>query len=229
MLTELRVEIETGPLASELAAAANDAARAAILNDKRLTTVKPTEMVNARILMSRIGAIEGAAFLDALEAAKDAVPAIKWALDFLRSEGGINVGDPVTRGMLDFLSSAQGGSIVTAQQRDDIKALANEAKSRADILFQRDVTAEEVTRAMKDWQVTFTPHRGRETIGDIEAVYRRGTADEFTYRSSVNLDVTSTVTHFIDAAKAALAARDAQAQSAIETQVVSITDQLNAG
>jgi hypothetical protein len=48
--------------------------------------------INAVALMAELGAATGAAILEKLDTAKQAVPPLKWALLALQSERGINVG-----------------------------------------------------------------------------------------------------------------------------------------
>ncbi len=84
-------------------------------------------LINARTLMSELGAAEGAAFLEKLEAASVANAAVKWGLKFLTGSG-LDVGNAQTRTMLDGLELA---AVITAEERDGVKAMAVE-KSRAE-------------------------------------------------------------------------------------------------
>lgn len=84
--------------------------------------------VNAKQVLSVLGATDGAVFLDALEAVSAANSAVKWTLTFLKSESGINVGDIETRNSLDEL--ADGGAL-NVDSVAAIKALANSSTSWA--------------------------------------------------------------------------------------------------
>lgn len=133
---ELKAEITTGPLSAELApfvAAGNDGAIAAALNDKTRGTVMPKyRLISARGVLSEYsgGPVDAAAVLDKLEAAAATVPAIKWVLSFLRSDG-IDIGSPVTQGMLDQLVT---GGVLTATEAGNLKALGISPASRAEVL-----------------------------------------------------------------------------------------------
>ena len=84
--------------------------------------------VNAKQVLSVLGATAGSVFLDALESVSVANSAVKWTLTFLKSESGINVGDIETRNSLDELAAAgtlNVGSVAT------IKALADSSISWA--------------------------------------------------------------------------------------------------
>ena len=84
--------------------------------------------VNAKQVLSVLGATAGSVFLDALEAVSAANSAVKWTLTFLKSESGINVGDIETRNSLDEL--ADGGAL-NVDSVAAIKALANSSTSWA--------------------------------------------------------------------------------------------------
>src|SRR4051812_30886554 len=104
----LKTEIQTGPLAAELAPlvdANDDAGVAAVLNDRRSKRIVERH-VNAKVLMSELGAGPGATFMGKLETLAASVPSVKYALDFLRTDSGVNVADPQTRGMLDQFALA---------------------------------------------------------------------------------------------------------------------------
>ena len=102
-----------------------------LLNDAQGAESSPKIIdysVNAKQVLSVLGATVGAVFLDALEAVSVANSAVKWTLTFLKSESGINVGDIETRTSLDELVAAGAlnvGSVAT------IKALADSSVSWA--------------------------------------------------------------------------------------------------
>ena len=103
----------------------------ALLNDPDGTegsTIVGDLDVNAKQVLSVLGATAGSVFLDALEAVSAANSAVKWTLTFLKSESGINVGDIETRNSLDEL--ADGGAL-NVDSVAAIKALANSSASWA--------------------------------------------------------------------------------------------------
>ena len=77
-----------------------------LLNDPGGTegsTIVGDRDVNAKQVLSELGVLAGAAFLDSLDSISAANGAVKWILTFLRSDSGVNVGDPETRGSLDAM------------------------------------------------------------------------------------------------------------------------------
>jgi hypothetical protein len=138
---------EDGKVASKngLTPAECDQAIADILNDRRGQTRIADTFVNARLLMSRLGAALGATILDKLDAAKASDARVKWALSFM-TDGGLNIGDPETRTALDDLAEA---GVLTAQERDAIKALAEVPASQAEIDFGRFISGAEVSIALR--------------------------------------------------------------------------------
>ncbi len=101
---------------------------AALLNS--LTTGRTgivSTFVNARTILSKLGPTYGAA-LDAIQAVGASNSAVKWAMLFMTSAEGIDIGDPVTQAMLDTLAQA---SVITTVQATAIKNLARTTISRA--------------------------------------------------------------------------------------------------
>ena len=98
------------------------------------TTLAKTRMVTARGIMASygLGPAAGAAFLDKLEVLASSVPAIKWAMKFLQTEAGIDVGEPATQAMLTSLVGVGG---ITADEVNGVKAMALQPASRAEVLF----------------------------------------------------------------------------------------------
>mgnify|MGYP003384201006 FL=1 len=111
-----------GLSSAELSALLNDA------NGAESTATITDYNVNAKQVLSVLGATAGAVFLDALEVVSATNSAVKWTLTFLKSESGINVGDIETRNSLDDLATAgvlDGDSVAT------VKALAESSISWA--------------------------------------------------------------------------------------------------
>lgn len=156
-------EITSGPRAADCApyvhtksmqkitgaeARVKDQAIADILNESTGTRIIERN-VNARTLLSELGAVQGATILDKLEAASVVSSPVKWALKFLVSPEGINLGDPQTLGMLDALQ-AQG--VFTSDEVNAMKAMVSESSSRAFITVGRAVTVADVSIAVRGGQ-----------------------------------------------------------------------------
>jgi hypothetical protein len=56
------------------------------------------------------------------------------------------------------------------------------------------------------WTVKFSPFIGKQTVGDLVAIWAAGTTDEFVFQGTANLDIQGTVDEFVAQAKKALAA-----------------------
>jgi hypothetical protein len=143
----LKTEIESGPLAAEIApllAEGNLDGVLGVLNDRRFPRITDT-YVNARRLMSSLGAAVGATILDKLDATKAGDARLKWALSFM-TDGGLNIGDPETRKALDDLAAS---GVLSTAERDAIKGLAEVPASQAEIDFGRFVTGAEVSIALR--------------------------------------------------------------------------------
>ena len=146
----LKTEIQTGPLAVELApylASGNDTAIADALNSQRGATMLKARLISARGVLSEYptGPAAGAAVLDKLEAAAASVPAVKWVMSFLKSDG-IDIGSPATQGMLDQLAV---GGLITADEAAKLKSLGVAPASRAEIVLGQSVTATDVAVALR--------------------------------------------------------------------------------
>jgi len=134
-LTQLKTELQTDPAGLGYAPHIPHApgTLADMLNAQSATMAKP-RMITARGIMASygLGPAAGAAFMDKLEGLSAGVPAIKWAMKFLQTEAGIDVGEPATQLMLTSLIGAGG---ITAAEIDGIKAMALQPASRAEVLF----------------------------------------------------------------------------------------------
>jgi hypothetical protein len=110
-----------------------------LLNAVTETKVK-TRMITARgILSDYPGGPTGAAtVLDKLDTAAPGIPALKWAWAFIKGEG-LDIGHAATQGMLDTLATA---GIITATEATNLKALAIQPASRAEVLGLPPVTEE---------------------------------------------------------------------------------------
>lgn len=121
-------------LAMALAGQDNDLADA--INARTATIIEQPFMIGERGIIAALGIIEGPVFLDALDTFAAATlpgdhpllayqPGIKRAVKWLYGEG-LDVGDSLTRQMLDVLASA---SVVTADSSAAIKATAEKTVS----------------------------------------------------------------------------------------------------
>ena len=93
--------------------------------------------VNAKQILAVLGATTGAAFLDALETAAAANSAVRWAMEFIRTDSGIDVGNIETRAMLDQLAAA---GILEQASVNKLKLLAERQISRAEEIGVGKVT-----------------------------------------------------------------------------------------
>lgn len=99
-----------------------------LLNEQTEMMTKP-RMVTARAILAECAA--GATILDKLEAASAGSSAVKWAVRFLGQEAGIDVGMPATQGMIAQLVA---GGILTTAEGDQLKNMAKQKASRAEVL-----------------------------------------------------------------------------------------------
>ncbi len=134
-------EITNDPTAKGYAAFLPDAPGAVVnlLNALTETMVK-SRMITARGILSDYpgGPTVAAAVLDKLDTAAPGIPALKWAWSFIKGEG-LDIGDPATQGMLDTLATA---TVITTTEADNLKALALQPASRAEVLGLPYVTEE---------------------------------------------------------------------------------------
>lgn len=128
----LKAELTTDPLERGYAAMDADAA-AASLNAADRTVVETGKYVNTKSLYSTLGAAAAETIIGKLEAAAASAsplaPIVKRAVSwFLPSEQGIDVGNTVTRGMIDQLVTA---SVLTSEEAASLNAIAEKTVSRA--------------------------------------------------------------------------------------------------
>lgn len=147
---DLKAEIETGPLAAELApfvASGNDIAVAAVLNSRRGENMLRSRLVSARAVLGEYpdGPAAAATVLDKLEAASATVPAVKWVMSFLRADG-IDIGSPATQGMLDQLAAS--GAITTGEATK-LKSLGIVPASRAEVVFGQLVSITDISETRR--------------------------------------------------------------------------------
>lgn len=134
-LQQLKAELQADPAGRGYVAHVPHAPGAlADLLNAQSTTLAKSRMITARGIMASygLGPAAGAAFLDKLEVLASSVPAIKWAMKFLQTEAGIDVGEPATQAMLTSLVGVGG---ITADDVNGVKAMALQPASRAEVLF----------------------------------------------------------------------------------------------
>lgn len=102
--------------------------------------------LNAVLLMGELGATTGAAILDKLETAAASNSVLKWTFVALNSEKGLDFGHPETQAYIDALAEA---NVLTAQEASALKALGIVPSSLAFDLVGRDVTAADVSIALR--------------------------------------------------------------------------------
>ncbi len=134
-------ELTTDPLARGYATM-TDAQAAASLNTADRSVIRP-RLANAKTVMHEIE--NGWLLLDKLEAAAPSVPPVKWALKFLETDVGIDVGSPVTQAQLQSLVPG----VLTQAEADALKALAQVTVSRADELGLGAVGGNDVAEARR--------------------------------------------------------------------------------
>ena len=146
----LKTEIQTGPLAAELAphiASGNDTAIADALNAQRGETMLRERFISARSILAFYpdGPAAAAVVLDKLEAAAASVPAVKWVMSYLKSDG-IDIGGVATHGMLDQLAA---GGLITADEATKLKSLGYAPVSRAETVLGQSVSVTDVAVALR--------------------------------------------------------------------------------
>lgn len=111
-----------------------------LLNDLTETMVKP-RMITARGILSDYpgGPTVAAAVLDKLKAATASISALNWAFGFLTTPEGLDIGNPATQGMLDQLATS---AVITTDEAANLKALAIQPSSRAEVLGLPYITEE---------------------------------------------------------------------------------------
>lgn len=134
-LAQLKTELQTDPAGLGYAPHIPHApGMLAVLLNAKASTMAKSRMITARGIMASygLGPSAGAAFLDKMESLAANVPAIKWALKFLQTEAGIDIGEPATQLMLTSLIGVGG---ITADEVNGVKAMALQPASRAEVLF----------------------------------------------------------------------------------------------
>lgn len=135
---ELKTEIQTGPLSSELAPHVTAG------NTQAIRRSHADILNRQRTVMAELGPDVGASILDKLEVVSSTVSAVKWAMYGIKSDSGIDVGHPATRSKIDALVAS---GVLTAAEGAQLKSLAERPGSRAEILW--GVGFEQVAEALR--------------------------------------------------------------------------------
>lgn len=139
-------ELTTDPAAKGYAALLpdNPGQVCELLNSRTESMVKP-RFVTGRTILAECGE-HGGAILDALEAVATANSSVKWAVIFLKQDGGIDVGHDATQEMIAQLVN---GGALTAAQGNALSALAVQPASRAETLGLPPVSILDVYAALE--------------------------------------------------------------------------------
>lgn len=115
---------------------------AGMMNSLDYTMVK-MRFVTARAVLAEHGSA-GAVVLDKIEVAGASDSAVKWAMKFVTSEPGIDVGHPTTRSLLNGMVPA----VLTQAEADMLLNMAVQPASRAEVLGIGYVTAADIQAAL---------------------------------------------------------------------------------
>lgn len=110
-------------------------------------------MISARTVLAQLGQA-GAVALDKLEAAGAQNSVVKWAMKFLTTDEGLDVGHPMSQSMLDQLAQA---GVLTQAEATALKGLALHPQTRGEALL--------------------APWRGVVSWQDVDAARRLASAD----------------------------------------------------
>jgi hypothetical protein len=145
-LAALKAEIQNDPTAKGYALHLPDSpGRVVELLNAQTETMAKSRMVTARAILAECE--DGATILDKLEAAGTSVSAVKWAVRFLGQDAGVDIGHKAARGMIDQLVT---GSVLLAGEAGQLKAMAMQPASRAEVLgfgFVHDSDVRDALRA----------------------------------------------------------------------------------
>lgn len=122
----------------------SDNEAADLLNAPVHRSVKST-FITARSILAYTP--NGADILDKLERAAGMVSAVKWAMKFIESDSGIDIGHPATRAQVDALVAAGG---LTADEGESLKALGLQPTSRAELIGLPPVSINDVNYVRTD-------------------------------------------------------------------------------
>lgn len=150
---ELKTEIQTGPLAAELApfmSAGDDLSVARILNRQDIANKKLVSLDDLANYLSDQGVLANIADA-AVDATNTAHAAARKAVSTLRlsRELGIRAINMQRPGNQSLISNLVSAGLMTTGQANGVKALADTLSSRAEIVFGQFVSPNNVSEARK--------------------------------------------------------------------------------
>ena len=156
-ITALRDYLKTDPTLVTLANSGLDQSAADVINARTATVIEKPKMIGERGIMSALGITAGPVFMSALDDFAAATlaadhpllayqPGIKRAVKWLYGEG-LDVGDPLTRSMLDALAAA---SVIALASATAVKAVAEKTVSYPVSLGWGTVTENDIAWAARD-------------------------------------------------------------------------------
>lgn len=151
-LSALKAELQQDPAALgysllvQVRSPDSDYSLAELLNAPRAPVVDSC-FINARTIMATLGPTAGAQLLDTFEAIAGSVSAVRWALKFVATDAGIDIGELGVRAMIGQLVQAG----VAQSSADALLALALRPGSHAEALFGAGtvVTPRDVAAALE--------------------------------------------------------------------------------
>lgn len=104
------------------------------LNALTETVAVAGSFINEKTLYSQLGAAAAESILQKLEAAAATNPYVKRALHWMTpAEQGIDLGNPVARGMIELLATEAGGNVFTVEEANSLKKLGEAKRSPAQV------------------------------------------------------------------------------------------------
>jgi hypothetical protein len=142
-LSALAAEIKNDPAGLGYAAHLPfDPVRVVDLINMPTYTMLKTRYVTARTILAECA--DGAALLDALQAAAANVSAVKWMMTFLQQDSGMDAGHPKTQANIDELVAA---GMLSSAFGAELKNIALQPASRAEIINVPAPTARDIVDA----------------------------------------------------------------------------------
>lgn len=142
-LLTLKQEIETDPIGVGYAQwLPHSPGKVVELLNAQVRTMVRSRFITARGILDKwpTGPNDAAAVMDKLEAAGAAVPALKWAVRFLNTNEGLDIGTQTAQAMIGQLGA---GGVLTVEEAQKLAALAIQSASRAEQLFGAGVLVTE--------------------------------------------------------------------------------------
>lgn len=116
-MTDIHTRIINSPELQEAREARDLSALADGLNAQGVVEIQ-SRYITARTILAEL--VDGVGILTALDAAVDASVAIKYAVNFLSKDSGIDIGNPATQAMVDQITP----TVLTEEQATALKHMA---------------------------------------------------------------------------------------------------------